>query len=43
MLNGQMLHASELEFVHPTSKKKMKFQAPLPKYFEDILKELSKQ
>lgn len=37
---GQMLHAKELEFVHPTSNKTVHFEAPLPKYFERILKEL---
>lgn len=37
---GQMLHAKRLEFVHPTTKKVVTFEAPLPKYFEDVLKEL---
>ncbi len=41
MLFGQMLHAKSIEFVHPTTGRKMKIEAPLPKYFEDILKELS--
>lgn len=41
-VRGQMLHAKELEFVHPTTNKKVKFEAPLPKYFEDILEELDK-
>lgn len=39
---GQMLHAYQLEFMHPISKEKMKIEAPIPKYFEGILKELSK-
>ena len=34
---GQMLHASSLKFIHPTTKKEMKFVAPLPKYFEEVL------
>lgn len=38
MLCGQMLHAKSIEFVHPTTNKKMKFEAKLPQYFEDILK-----
>jgi len=39
-LHGQMLHARMLEFKHPTTNKMVKFEAPLPQYFEDILKEL---
>lgn len=41
-VKGQMLHAKELEFVHPTTKKSVKFEAPLPEYFENILEELDK-
>ena len=32
-----MLHAKILEFKHPTTNKIVRFEAPLPKYFEDIL------
>ena len=39
-VNGQMLHAKVLEFKHPKTNKMVHFEAPLPKYFEDILKEL---
>ena len=39
-VKGQMLHAKSIEFMHPTTKEKMKIIAPLPKYFEDILSEL---
>ena len=39
-LSGQMLHAYRLEFVHPTTNKKVKFEAPLPKYFKEILEKL---
>lgn len=39
-VKGQMLHAKELEFVHPTTKKSVKFEAPLPEYFSNVLKEL---
>lgn len=39
---GQCLHAKELEFKHPISGDEMKLQAPLPEYFEDILKSLDK-
>lgn len=41
-VKGQMLHAKELEFVHPTTKKSVKFEAPLPEYFRNVLKELDK-
>lgn len=41
-IKGQMLHAKELEFVHPTTKKIVKFEAPLPEYFENILEKLDK-
>ena len=37
---GQMLHAKELEFKHPITEKEMKLEAPIPEYFENILKEL---
>lgn len=37
---GQLLHAKELTLIHPTSKKRMTFSAPLPKYFENVLKTL---
>ena len=37
-----MLHASSLEFVHPTTKEKVKFEAPLPEYFKKVLEELDK-
>jgi 23S rRNA pseudouridine1911/1915/1917 synthase len=39
-LNGQLLHAHKLEFVHPTKGEKMCFSAPLPDYFEKILKSI---
>ena len=41
-VQGQMLHAAKLEFVHPTTNKKIIFEAPLPEYFKDVLKELDK-
>ena len=37
---GQYLHAKVIEFIHPTTKELMRFEAPLPKRFEDKLKEL---
>jgi 23S rRNA pseudouridine1911/1915/1917 synthase len=35
-----MLHAQKLSFVHPRTKKKMKFEAPLPQDFEEGLQKL---
>jgi 23S rRNA-/tRNA-specific pseudouridylate synthase len=32
-----MLHAHRLEFVHPKSKRKRKFEAPLPEDFKAAL------
>jgi 23S rRNA pseudouridine1911/1915/1917 synthase len=37
---GQMLHASQLTLRHPTTHEIMTFTAPLPDYFERILKKL---
>ena len=37
---GQCLHAKRLEFKHPITQKEMKLEAPLPEYFEEILKKL---
>ena len=39
-VEGQMLHSAKLEFVHPISGKKMNLEAPLPEYFEKVLKVL---
>lgn len=39
-LNGQLLHAKELELNHPTTGEKMVFFAPIPEYFENVLKKL---
>ncbi len=39
-VKGQMLHAYRLEFVHPTTKKIVKFEAPLPEYFKEVLDKL---
>lgn len=36
--DGQILHAYQISFMHPTLKKKMTFKAPLPSYFLDALK-----
>ncbi|MGN0158016.1 MAG: RluA family pseudouridine synthase [Brotaphodocola sp.] len=39
-LQGQTLHAGVLGIVHPTTGEYMEFSAPLPKYFENLLKKL---
>lgn len=39
-VHGQMLHSTILDFVHPITGKQMHFEAPLPKYFEDVLNKL---
>ncbi len=39
-LQGQTLHAGVLGIIHPTTGKYMEFHAPLPEYFEMLLKKL---
>ena len=39
-VEGQMLHSRYLEFDHPITGKRLKLEAPLPEYFEEVLKEL---
>ena len=39
-LNGQLLHATRLEFIQPITNKRMVFTAPLPNYFEAVLNKL---
>lgn len=41
-LNGQLLHAYKLRLVHPDTGESMEFTAPLPDYFEKVLKSLKK-
>lgn len=41
-LEGQTLHAMVLGFIHPTTGEYMEFEAPLPEYFEKLLKKLRK-
>lgn len=41
-LQGQVLHAKELGFIHPTTNEYMKFTSNIPKYFEDLLENLRK-
>lgn len=37
---GQFLHSYRMDFVHPITKENMHFECPLPKEFEDYLKEI---
>jgi len=39
-LEGQLLHAKELELVHPRTNKKLIFKCDIPDYFESVLKKL---
>ena len=41
--DGQLLHAWQLVLTHPTTGKEMRFNAPLPITFQDILLKLCKQ
>lgn len=37
LFDGQMLHARRLSFIHPRTKEKVEFEAPLPENFERAL------
>lgn len=39
-LEGQMLHAKVLGFIHPSSKEYMEFSSELPGYFKDLMEKL---
>lgn len=41
-LNGQLLHAWQLQLTHPTTGAVMTFEAPLPDYFKAVLSKLNK-
>lgn len=38
--NGQCLHALAIDFVHPSTRETMHFEAPLPEYLETLLNRL---
>lgn len=40
-LQGQTLHAKTLGFIHPRTNEYMEFEAPLPEYFQELLKKLN--
>ena len=42
-LNGQLLHAEKLEFVHPKSGDKVSFYSEIPDYFLSVLKKLKEK
>jgi len=42
-VEGQMLHAKRLEFIHPTTNKKMELEAELPDYFKEIISILERE
>lgn len=39
-LQGQMLHAKVLGFIHPSTKEYIQFESPLPDYFTEIINKL---
>lgn len=39
-VTGQMLHAQKLTFKHPITNEELNLEAPLPKYFKEILEQL---
>lgn len=39
--DGQFLHAFRLSFIHPTTHASLRFEAPLPAWFESVLKTLT--
>ena len=41
-VQGQMLHAKKIEFLHPTTKEKMIIEAPIPDYFKQVIETLDK-
>jgi len=42
-LNGQLLHAQTLGFMHPITQAEMKFTSELPEYFQEILQKLERK
>lgn len=42
-IEGQMLHAKTLGFVHPRTGEYMEFDSPLPDYFAEVLQKLRKE
>ena len=42
-VKGQMLHAKYLKFKHPVTGEELELEAPLPEYFEEVLKQLEER
>lgn len=42
-LNGQLLHAHLIGFIHPRTKEYMEFSKELPEYFEEVLEKLRRK
>lgn len=42
-IHGQLLHSTELDFVHPRTGKLLHFEAPIPEEFENVLKRLDER
>ena len=40
MLNGQLLHAHLIGFLHPVTNEYMEFSKEIPEYFEEVLAKL---
>ena len=40
-LQGQVLHAKTIGFIHPTTKEYIEFDSDLPEYFENLIEKLS--
>ena len=39
-LNGQLLHAKKLSFIHPSTGERVEFSAEIPDYFQNVLNKL---
>lgn len=39
-LDGQLLHAKKLTFIHPSSGKRVSFESEIPEYFKNVLRKL---
>lgn len=42
-VKGQMLHAKYLKFKHPVTGEELELEAPIPEYFEKVLKQLEER
>ena len=42
-LNGQLLHAAQITFKHPSTGEELTFMAPLPDYFKEVLTKLERE